>query len=298
MTDRFFRAVDDSFQLYQCDSCRLSFLTEDQFEGKLASFYPPGYWWNETGKYSSLVACYRETLIRCDQLGFVISFSAKPNQRLLDIGCGGGAFVKLACGRGLDAYGMETTEEALRIADETTGGRTLRCSEEDLIRQGEKFDIVTLFHVLEHLPDPVRYLRSIRRLLQDTGQLIVQVPNSDSLQARLLGKRWYGLDCPRHIHNFSAYALLHLLGKAGYRVKAVRHFSLRDNAAALVSSLFPRLDPMSRRTRNVREGKALSWGSRLQDGLYLALLMGVQPLAALEACFGRGATITVCAAVE
>jgi 2-polyprenyl-3-methyl-5-hydroxy-6-metoxy-1,4-benzoquinol methylase len=298
MVDRFFQVVDDSFLLYRCESCGLSFLSESQFEGRLGTFYPPGYWWNEAGRYSSLVARYRETLIRCDQLRFVISFSAKPNQRLLDIGCGGGAFVKLACSKGFDAYGMETAEEALQLADRTTVGRILMTSEEELIRQGEKFDIITLFHVLEHLPDPVRYLRSLRGLLRDSGQLIVQVPNSSSLQARLLGKRWYGLDCPRHLRNFDTHALLYLLGKTGYRVKVVRHFSLRDNAAALVSSLFPRLDPMSRRVGGVREGRKLSWGSKIQDGLYLVLLMCAQPLAALEAGLGCGATITVCAAVD
>jgi SAM-dependent methyltransferase len=298
LRDRFFQAVDDLFQLYGCDNCGLSFLPDSQFLGRLGTFYPPGYWWNESGRYSALVRRYREALVRCDQLRFVIKSSVKANQRLLDIGCGGGTFVRLACGKGYDAYGLETAEEASLVADSTTGGRILRTSEEELVRRGERFDIVTLFHVLEHLPDPLRCLRSVRRLLGDSGQLIVQVPNSSSLQARLFGRRWYGLDCPRHLRNFNTDALLHLLGKAGYRVQVIRHFSPRDNAAAMVSSLFPSLDPMSRRVRSLREGKPLSWRSGLQDGLYLALQMCAQPLAALEAGLGRGATITVCAAVE
>jgi hypothetical protein len=90
-----------------------------------------------------------------------------------------------------------------------------------------------------------------------------------------------------------------MLRRAGFRVRRVRHFSLRDNAAALVSSLFPALDPMSRKVRLLREGKtSRTLGFLVREAVYFGLLVLAQPFAALEAALGRGATVTVFATPE
>ena len=159
---------------------------------------------------------------------------------------------------------------------------------------GEEFDVLTLFHSFEHITDPFRYLKNLRKLLRKEGSLVVQVPNVGSLQARIFGSRWYGLDCPRHIYNYSTFSLLHVLGRAGYRILRVRHFSLRDNSAALVSSLFPFLDPMSQRVKLLRrKGKIDSLGLRIKTIVYFGLFVLAQPFALLEAALGRGGTVTV-----
>jgi len=119
------------------------------------------------------------------------------------------------------------------------------------------------------------------------------------LQARILGRFWYGLDCPRHVCNYSLFSILYLLGKAGYRIRRVRHFSLRDNAAAMVSSLFPWLDPMSQKVERVRKGRSShSAALLLKEFAYLGLLLCAQPLAAFEAALGRGGTVTVYATLD
>lgn len=220
-------------------------------------------------------------------------------ERLLDIGCGSGTFVKVALEAGFDAYGLEQSQEAVSIGQINTPGRIFHGSEQDLISRGEKFDILTLFHALEHMTDPFRYLKDLRKLLRMPGKVIIQVPNAGSLQARLFGSRWYGLDCPRHVCNYTTFSVLHLLGRAGYRIQRVRYFSLRDNAAALVSSLFPALDTMSQRVKLLRrKGKRNSWGLSLRDSVYLALFVLAQPVALLESSLGRGATVTIYATIE
>ena len=79
----------------------------------------------------------------------------------------------------------------------------------------------------------------------------------------------------------------------------MRHFSLRDNAAAIVSSLFPVLDPMSSRVKRARKHSPLPASFRsMADGMYFLLLWGAQPLALAEAALGRGGTLTVWATVE
>jgi SAM-dependent methyltransferase len=300
MKDRFFGVSPDEFLLHHCSSCGLLFQQESEISDRLASFYPAGYWWQASGGLSFFERTYREWVVRRDQLAFLTSlFPDSQGERLLDIGCGGGTFVKLAQQEGFDAYGLEQSQEGAGIADQQAPGRIFHGLEQDLISRSEKFDILTLFHSLEHMTDPFRYLKIIRKLLREPGKLIVQVPNVHSLQARILRSRWYGLDCPRHVYNYSAFSLLHLLGRAGYRIQRVRHFSLRDNAAALVSSLFPVLDPMSQRVKLFREkGRLNSPSLSIRESIYFALFVLAQPFALLEASLGRGGTVTVYATMD
>ncbi len=300
MRDRFFATSDEEFPMHHCPSCGLFYLEEKSLKNRLGDFYPPGYWWSEEGAGSLLEKKYREWMARADQLQFVLTAFPDPQGKtLLDVGCGGGTFLQEALGAGFDARGLENSPEAAAIADKVAAGRVHLGSESDLVEQGLQFDILTLFHVLEHMPDPFRYLKTLRNLLKPGGTIFVQVPNSASLQAGVFGSRWYGFDCPRHLYNYSAFSVLHLLGRTGYRIHKVRHFSLRDNAAAMVSSLFPSLDPMSQRVKSVRSrGRSRSAGLMVKKLAYLPLMVMAQPLAYMEAKLGRGATISVRATLD
>ena len=300
MVDRFFRASTDRFPLYRCSSCGLLFLDEETVIERIPEFYPPGYWWEGEGDVWGLEQRYREWMVRNDQLRFLLSVVPEPrNCRLLDVGCGGGTFLKLASQVGFEVFGLEQSPEAVRISREHLSDRVLQGSEEELISRGEQFDLITLFHVLEHLPSPFAYLKNLKKLLKKPAGLVIQAPNSRSLQAKIFGSRWYGLDCPRHLYNYTSFSLLHLLGRAGFRIHRVRHFSLRDNAAACVSSLFPGLDPMSQKVhRRSKSGKGPSSGLVLKEAIYLALLVLTQPFALMEAGLGRGGTITVYATLD
>jgi hypothetical protein len=145
-----------------------------------------------------------------------------------------------------------------------------------------------MFHVLEHLYDPVTYLEAARSLLAPGGRLIVQVPNAACWQFLLLSERWNGLDIPRHLIHFKEKDLVNLLQHCGFEVLRRKHFSLRDNPAGLATSIAPWLDPMSRRVRALAEPRPVKL---LKDFLYLGLTLAVLPLAVFEAAFGAGSTI-------
>jgi SAM-dependent methyltransferase len=145
-----------------------------------------------------------------------------------------------------------------------------------------------MFHVLEHLPDPRAYLVAARELLAPDGRLVVQVPNAASWQFRLLGRRWSGVDVPRHLFDFRSRDVERLLEACGMVVVRRKYFSLRDNPAGLASSVAPGLDPMARRVRRVAE----SDGARLaKDLAYLALAAAALPFTLAEAAFGAGSTV-------
>jgi len=299
LTDRL-GAESAGYSLFRCKSCSLLFLEPGISAESIHGFYPDGYWWKEEGRFSSLEKAYREWILRWDHVRYLLHLFPDPKGlRLLDVGCGNGLFVKQARQRGFDAWGLESSPEAVAVA-RNEGLRTVICGsiEEPGDLEG-KFDIVTLFHCLEHLPDPGRFLKRLKNFFRPPGHLILQVPNTASLQARLFGPGWYGLDCPRHLCNFEEKSLSLLLKRNGFRIEKVRHFSLRDNAAALASSLFPGLDPMAVKVRSLKEsGRRNSWKGNLKEIFYLKLFFLAQPFAAMESWMRRGATLTVYAQLE
>ena len=159
---------------------------------------------------------------------------------------------------------------------------------------GESFDAVTLFHVMEHVANPRAVLNEVSRILRPNGAVILQVPNIESWQFKMFGAKWYGLDIPRHVIDYSKYSMEKLLNDSAFVPSRIRHFNLRDNAPALVSSLFPSLDPVSRSVRqrkhNIRESAPLAWARHL---MYLLLVIGAYPIALLESAVGRGATVMI-----
>jgi SAM-dependent methyltransferase len=83
------------------------------------------------------------------------------------------------------------------------------------------FDVITMWHVLEHLPDPMAALERSHELLAPGGRLIVSVPNNDSWQARLGGDDWLHLDIPRHLFHFTPGSLSGLVERTGMRVERI-----------------------------------------------------------------------------
>lgn len=298
--DRIFGIVPGNFELYRCCGCGCVFQHPIPESARLAGFYPEEYWWSDTrgGKttitrlFQGLERSYRE-FVASDHVRFVERCARGRDanrRRLLDIGFGSGTFLELASRRGFAVHGMDISATAVRLVRERSG---LDVRQGDIGSDswaGLRFDLVTMFHVLEHLPDPARGIEYAASLLTPDGSIIVQVPNIASLQARVFGLRWYGFDVPRHIVNFSPQALRLLLDRAGLRIERAARFSLRDDPAALASSLVPALDPMRRKQRR---GVKRALVEAAAEVAYFMLVLGALGPAALAGAAGRGATIWV-----
>jgi SAM-dependent methyltransferase len=212
--------------------------------------------------------------------------------RLLDIGCGSGTFLHLARKYGYDCHGMDVSVQAVAEAQRQYGLDVRQGTIGSELWESGSFDGVSMFHVLEHLIDARQALEYAGRLLKPGGTLIVQVPNAASIQAGIFGRRWFGLDVPRHLVNFTPAALTFLLHETGFRGRVESRFSLRDNPAALASSLAMGLDPIGRRGRG---RKCSFFSNAVSEFLYLGLFAACLAPAWLESAIGRGATIWACA---
>ena len=159
--------------------------------------------------------------------------------RLLDLGSAVGRYVGQMAAAGWKAEGLELSEEAV-----ATG-----CAAGLKIRQGtlpgtdlppESYDVVTMWHVLEHVPSPAATLKAIHGILKPQGRLLVVVPVMDSLNARWFGPSWMGVDLPRHLTHFTRATLRRHVEAAGFTVEeivpirrpAFAHRSLANLAAA------------------------------------------------------------------
>jgi 2-polyprenyl-3-methyl-5-hydroxy-6-metoxy-1,4-benzoquinol methylase len=297
--DLLFETTSRTFELAPCSACGSWFLDPLPSQSELESFYPTKYWWQPSaGGLKALEGAYRRMVLR-DHVAFIERAAAasrpRGKGRILDVGCGSATLLGILKRRGFEVQGFDASAEASRIAREVDG---VDVAVGTRLHEGAfadaSFDVVTLFHVLEHVTDPRGVLAAARKILRPGGCLVLQVPNVDSWQFRICGVRWYGLDVPRHVIDYSASAIERLLEGSGFAVRRVRHFNMRDNAPALASSVFPSLDPVSRGVRLHRRGEtepvALAW---LRHALYFVAVIAACPVAIAESAAGRGATVTI-----
>ena len=118
---------------------------------------------------------------------------------LLDIGAGTGAFLEAASRKGWKVKGVEPSDKARKFAAER--GLELVNSINELDEYG--FDVITLWHVLEHVPDLQKIIRDLSLILKPGGSIIIAVPNFKSYDARYYKKFWAAYDVPRHLWHFS-----------------------------------------------------------------------------------------------
>ena len=148
--------------------------------------------------------------------------------RLLDVGAGACVFANAAAAAGFRVTALEPNPNnapaaagGVRFVSRLLSPQLL----DDATLHEAEFDLITSWHSLEHVPDPRAALELIRRLLKPGGHLLVSVPNSASLQARLGGNRWAYLDMPHHLSHFTPPGLRRLLAAAGFAVERSYNFS-------------------------------------------------------------------------
>ncbi len=294
--DRLYGTTDKVFLVVECAGCRLIRLFPRPTPGELQHYYPESYWYDPGGDTADKLAESWRRLVLRDHVRFVrkalegVPEKGPEKGKVLDVGCGGGLFLRemnLAPER---AFGLDFSVNAAGVAW-STNGVPVACGAlpHAPFRPGS-FSLITMFHVLEHLYDPIAYVQAAHDLLAENGRLVVQVPNAHSWQFLMFGEAWNGLDIPRHLIDFKESDLLSLLDYCGFEVVRRKHFSLRDNPAGLATTLAAGLDPMGRRIRGVKDGPSVKlW----KDMAYFALVLAAIPFTLLEAACGAGATIMV-----
>ncbi len=186
--------------------------------------------------------------------------------RLLDFGCGNGAFLQQMHRRGWNVLGLDASVGVVEriLCELQLPALTGTLPHTQLVP--ESFDLITMWQSLEHVHRPLDVLHHAHELLSPGGRLIVSVPNIDSDAFRWFGASWFGLDVPRHLTHFAPATLQEMVRRAGFRVgsvRMVRHKSwLQASARRAAASDLP-----ARRTAWLRRRalcRPASWYSLLR----------------------------------
>jgi 2-polyprenyl-3-methyl-5-hydroxy-6-metoxy-1,4-benzoquinol methylase len=137
---------------------------------------------------------------------------------LLDVGAAGGNFVAAAAAGGFRARGVEPVPAFARFAREVSGAEVAQGTLEELELPPASLDVVTMWHVLEHIPRPVEELQRVCAALRPGGVLAVEVPNAGGAAARSDGRRWASLEPDVHVNQFAPATLRLALERAGFTV--------------------------------------------------------------------------------
>lgn len=222
------------FQLVTCQMCGHIYQSPRPTQAVIGAFYPEDYqpFWRaiDTEPHQ-----WRRTLrhwqwrARCRQVA-----QLRAGGRLLDVGASTGVFLNEMRHYGAwTLAGVELNEQAARYARNTFQLEMFVGQIENAPWSPSSFDVVTLWDVLEHLPEPASALKKIRDLLTPDGYLIMSVPNGDSVDAKLFGRYWIGLDAPRHMSVFNLASLKRLLRTAGYSLETAYCYYGRYTTFAL-----------------------------------------------------------------
>ncbi|MCT8339345.1 class I SAM-dependent methyltransferase [Flavobacteriaceae bacterium TK19130] len=137
------------------------------------------------------------------------SYNKSSSKKILDIGAGTGDFLVEARNRGWNVLGIEPNINARQLAEK----KSLRLIDDVENIENQKFDVITLWHVLEHLPNLESQIEKLEALLKPNGILVVAVPNFRSYDAVYYKEFWAAYDVPRHLHHFSRKSLKKLFSK-------------------------------------------------------------------------------------
>jgi SAM-dependent methyltransferase len=215
------RFARDDFAIVACGDCGLEWRDPFPSADELAATYAGDYferWGADTPEALARVRAMKEAsyarflaeLVRCGGKG-----------SLLDVGCAHGFLLGAARRFGFDVYGVEPNPGAARAAREEFGDRVHAGVLGADAFGGRRFDALTLMDVLEHVPEPKAFLAAARERLVPGGLLMAVLPNSRSLVARVLGRRWPHY-AGEHLFHWSPRTLESLLRRAGFEVRALR----------------------------------------------------------------------------
>lgn len=230
----------EAFDIVECQHCGFRFTNPRPHPGALGQYYESEDYTPHQDRSQDLIdAAYRG--VRHYTLWWkrrlIGDLVADSPGRLLDFGCGTGEFLARCQSQGWEARGLDPDEGARTVAAQKHG---LNVEPPDRLHDlpADHFDVITLWHVLEHLPDLAGTIKALRRTLTPTGTLVVAVPNWSSLDAQFYGRHWAGYDVPRHLYHFRPRDVQRLFDRFDMRVADVRPMRLDAFYVSLLSEQY------------------------------------------------------------
>lgn len=206
---------DKTFAIQSCNQCGFRMTNPRPDASSIGEYYKSDAYIshndNGGGLIDTVYKGVRSYTLR-SKLALINSLAKQPG-KLLDVGCGTGSFLETCQVAGWTISGMEPDNDARRIASEKL---KTPIAERLTDIPDNKYDVITLWHVLEHVADLESTITRFYQLLNDSGSLLIAVPNSDSHDAKTFGQYWAAYDVPRHLHHFTPTTIKPLFEQRGF----------------------------------------------------------------------------------
>jgi len=240
-----FKVKDNSvshqyFYIYHCSNCQVRFTQNPPSETSIGDYYKSEDYISHTDTSKGLInRLYR--MVRNFSINqkkkLVKKATGLKNGNLLDVGSGTGYFAAAMHKDGWQVTALEPDEGARKVAIDQHS-LSLLPVEELFNLAGNKFDAITLWHVLEHVHDVKKYISTFKKLLTDNGKLFIAVPNYTSHDAKKYGRHWAAYDVPRHLYHFTPHTIKLLMKDAGLKITAIKPMWFDSFYVSLLSSKY------------------------------------------------------------
>lgn len=216
----------DSFALVKCQECELVFTNPRPTFDSIGAYYASDDYISHSGKSSSIVT-YIYRIARFISTRRKIKLIRKLNSQsktILDFGCGTGYFLSQCTKKGFSVAGVEPSQSARNNIPSAVKSHI----HPNLSNITNKFEVITAWHVIEHVHDLRETIKSLRSLLNKKGHMIIALPNISSFDAEHYGPYWAGLDTPRHLYHFTPSSFKTLI--KSLKLKLVSQYPLPFDA--------------------------------------------------------------------
>lgn len=213
---------NEMFHIVTCDSCRLIYTNPRPAANEAGPYYHATAYISHSdtneGIVNKLYHAVRKITLQSKTNW--IEPEKKGNKELLDIGCGNGHFLAAAKEKGWNINGVELDPETAARAAKLTG-HTIAPSLNEIDSE-KKFQVITLWHVLEHVYELDEYFQFFKSRLAKDGKLLLALPNPASFDANYFEEYWAAYDVPRHIYHFTPATISALAAKYGFSLRKSR----------------------------------------------------------------------------
>jgi len=236
LTVKDYSVSNEEFTLYRDETLDLLATFPQPNEADLPQYYESDDYISHTdGKRSVFEKAYHFVKNIALQKKTDLIGKLQPQKgKLLDIGAGTADFLIAARNAGWKVHGTEPNEKARNIAT----SKQIVLAEDTADFANHSFDVITMWHVLEHVPNPESQIRELKRLLKADGTLIIAVPNFNSFDAKHYGKFWAAYDVPRHLWHFSKTSIAKLFDSENMVVKQVLPMKFDSFYVSLLSEKY------------------------------------------------------------
>ncbi len=228
----------EDFTIQECQKCGFRITNPRPFENHLGEYYESDEYISHSNTKKGLVsAIYQKVRNHTLKKKYQLLTAFCDKGKILDVGCATGEFLNVFKQNDWTVYGIEPNENARNFAISNYG---LDIGAEDNIKKldPKSFDVVTMWHVLEHVSELNERINEIKILLKNNGILVIAVPNCNSLDAKIYKEYWAAYDLPRHLYHFTQNSITGLLNKHKFELKKIIPMKFDSYYVSLLSEKY------------------------------------------------------------